>query len=92
MSADTDSGRAGQSGLEDVHNVSIEEKSSTQVLTSELAGRWQTLLAIVALGATSGLLWYMDGGFSLDMLVFSVLTVLLVVYFLLTLRNDLRLE
>ncbi len=92
MSADTDPGRAGQTGLDDVHEVDIEQKSSTQVFVSEVLGRWQTLLAIVALGVTAGLLWYMDGGFSLDMVVFSLLTVLLAAYFGLTLRNDLKLE
>ena len=92
MSGDTQRGRSGQSGLEDVHDVSIEERSGTDVIVAEIAGRWQTVLAIGALAVTSGTLWYMDGGFSLDTVVFAVLTVLLLVYFAITLVNDVKME
>jgi hypothetical protein len=92
MSGDTERGRSGQTGLEDVHDVSIDEQSGADVMIQEIAGRWQTVLAIAALAVTSGTLWYMDGGFSLDMVVFAILTVLLLLYFAITLVNDVKME
>ena len=92
MSGDTQRGRSGQSGLEDVHDVSIDERSGTDVIVEEIRGRWQTVLALAALAVTSGTLWYMDGGFSLDMVVFAILTVLLLLYFAVTLVNDVKME
>lgn len=92
MSGDSETGRAGQAGLETVHDGSTEEKSQAAVVTGEIRNRWQIGLAILTLVVTSGLLWYMDGGFSLDAIIFAVLAALLLVYFAITLVNDVRLE
>jgi len=92
MSGDTQRGRSGQSGLEDVHDVSVDERSGADIMVAEIRGRWQTVLALGALAVTSGTLWYMDGGFSLDMVVFAILTVLLLAYFVITLVNDVKME
>lgn len=92
MSGDTERGRSGQSGLEDVHDVSIDDRSGIDVMVDKILSRWQTVLAIGALAVTSGTLWYMDGGFSLDMVVFAILTVLLLLYFAITLVNDVKME
>lgn len=85
-------GRSGTGSLEDVRDVDIPEKSTPRVIYEQLVWRWKTLGAIVVLLVTTVLLAYMDGGISLDTIIFAVITVLLVAYFVATLRNDVKLE
>lgn len=88
---DSGSGR-GQTGLEDVHATHIEERTWRELLAGELASRWKTIAAIVVLFVTTAALYKVDGGPSIDALVFGVMGLLLAVYFLVTLRSDLKLE
>lgn len=93
MSEDTNSGRTGDAGLSRIRDESIvEPRSSMEVFRDELLGRWQMLLGMGAMLVTTYGLWYMDGAVTKDVIVFAVLSALLTVYFLVTLRNDLKLE
>lgn len=47
---------------------------------------------VVALALTTYALWTVDDNVSTDVIVFGVLTVITVVYLLVTLRSDLRIE
>jgi hypothetical protein len=88
---DMGSGR-GQTGLEDVHATHVEERTWQELLVGELASRWKTIAAIIVLFVTAGALYWVDGGPSIDAIVFGAMGLLLAVYFLVTLRSDLKLE
>lgn len=92
MSGDGESSR-GQTGLEDIHDESlIPEKTRAEIVLDKLHERWRFIGGIVVMLFTSGALYYVDGRFSLDALVFAVMALLMLVYFLVTLWSDLRLE
>lgn len=91
MSDETTRGRD-STGLADVRDRSVAERSTTQILLEKLQDRWQIIAAVVVLFLTSYGLAYVDNGFSKDALVFSAIAVLLAVYVVLTLRSDLKLE
>ncbi|WP_221621730.1 hypothetical protein [Halocatena pleomorpha] len=54
--------------------------------------RWRTAGAIAVLAVTSVLLFRVDGGRSIDTQVFAGITLLLLLYFLVTLRSDVGTE
>lgn len=86
-------GRSGQTGLGEIRDEGlVERKSSARVFVETVLRRWQMLLAIATMAVTSYALVWVDYGFSTDVLVFAGITVLLVLYFVVTLIGDLRLE
>lgn len=92
MSGDGESSR-GQTGLEDIHDDSlIPEQTSTEIVLDQLHARWRFIAGIVVMLITSGTLYYVDGRLSMDALVFAVMALLMLVYFVITLWSDLRLE
>lgn len=92
MTEDTTRRRSDSGGLADIHEASYEEKSTGRVIVEQITARWQTVLALVTLAATTYGLYVLDGGLSKDALIFGVLAVCLAVYFALTLRTDVKLE
>lgn len=68
------------------------EKSTPSIIVEKVRERWQIAGAIIVLGITSGLLFLVDGRISTDVLIFSLLTGLLLAYFVLTLRSDIAME
>jgi len=92
MSANDSPGRSGQTGLEDVHKTHIEKRSRRELLVGELLTRWKLLGSIVVLLITTYALYTVDGAVSKDVMVFAAMAVLLAVYFVVTLRSDLKLE
>lgn len=86
-------GRSGQTGLGEIRDEGlVKRKSSARVFVETVLRRWQMLLAIAAMAVTTYLLIWVDLGFSTDVLVFAGITVLMILYFVVTLIGDLRLE
>lgn len=93
MSGDTPHRNSEEAGLEDIHEASdAVEQSATSVTVEKVRERWRTAGAIVVLAVTSVLLFRVDGRLSLDTQVFAGITLLLLLYFLVTLRSDVSME
>ncbi|UPM44260.1 hypothetical protein [Halocatena salina] len=93
MSGDTPQRTSEGAGLEDIHEASDSVEQSTMSVTiGNVRERWRTAGAIVVLAATSVLLFRVDGGLSIDTQVFAGITLLLLLYFLVTLRSDVGME
>lgn len=92
MSGEGDTHGRGTGSLEAVRDVDVPEKSTPRLVFEQILTRWKIVGAIVVLAVTSLLLQYMDGGISIDVFIFRTLTILLAVYFVVTLYNDVKLE
>lgn len=62
------------------------------VTLEKLQERWRTAGSIFVLAVTSVLLYRIDGYLSIDSQVFAGITILMLIYFLVTLRSDVRME
>ncbi|WP_121744370.1 hypothetical protein [Natronorubrum halophilum] len=79
--------------LKDIRTASdAVEKPPMSVALEKIQERWQTAGSIVVLAVTSVLLYRVDGYLSIDAQVFGGITILLLIYFLVTLRSDVRME
>lgn len=67
-------------------------ESKSRLLLRQLGRRWKMLGSIVVTAITTAAIYRVDSGITKDVTVFAVLTVGLLVYTLLTLRTDLKLE
>ncbi|MFC6719287.1 hypothetical protein ACFQGT_03225 [Natrialbaceae archaeon GCM10025810] len=93
MSNDTTRRRSESAGLENIREASDAVEKSTAAVTAEkVRERWRTVGAIVVLAITSVLLVRVDGYLSIDAQVFAGISALLLAYFLVTLRTDVRME
>lgn len=93
MSGDTTQGTSEGGGLEDIRETpEAVEKSAIAVTVGKVRERWRTAGSIVVLTITSVLLYRVDGYLSFDSQVFAGITVLLLLYFLATLRSDVSME
>lgn len=93
MSGDTTARGSGDAGLERIREASdAVDQSTAGVIASKLRERWRTAGVIVVLAVTTGLLYSVDGYLSIDTQVFGGITILLALYFLVTLRTDVRME
>ncbi|PCR92156.1 hypothetical protein [Natrinema ejinorense] len=93
MSSDTTSRGSEGGGLENIREASdAVEKSPIAVTVEKVRERWRTASAILVLAVTSVLLFRVDGYLSIDTQVFAGITLLLLIYFLATLRTDVSME
>jgi hypothetical protein len=93
MSGDTTRQRSEGGGLENIREASdAVEKSTLSVTVEKVQERWRTVGAILVLAVTSVLLYRVDGYLSVDSQVFAGISILLLVYFLVTLRTDINME
>ncbi|WP_226005128.1 hypothetical protein [Natrinema salinisoli] len=93
MSGDTMRQRSEGGGLENIREASDAVEQSTLSITVEkIYERWRTGGAILVLAVTSVLLYRVDGHLSIDSQVFAGITLLLLIYFLATLRTDISME
>ncbi|MDF9747515.1 hypothetical protein [Natrinema salsiterrestre] len=93
MSGDTTRQRSEGGGLENIREASDAVEQSTLSITVEkIYERWRTGGAILVLAITSVLLYRVDGYLSVDSQVFAGITLLLLIYFLATLRTDISME
>ncbi|WP_222920232.1 hypothetical protein [Natrinema sp. SYSU A 869] len=93
MSGDTTRRGSESAGLENIREASdTVEKSGAAVTIEKVRERWRTAGAIVVLAVTSVLLYRVDGYLSIDSQVFAGITLFLLLYFLATLRTDVRME
>lgn len=93
MSGDTTRQRSEGGGLENIREASDAVEQSTLSITVEkIYERWRTGGAILVLAVTSVLLYRVDGYLSIDSQVFAGITLLLLIYFLATLRTDISME
>lgn len=93
MSGDTTRGTGDEPSLERIREASdAVEKSTMAVVAEKVYERWQTAGAVVVLALTTVALYYIDGGLSLDAQIFGGITVVLLLYFLQTLRTDVSME
>lgn len=93
MSGDTTGQNSEGAGLENIREASeAVEKSPTMIAIEKTYERWRTVGAIVVLAITSVLLYRVDGYLSIDSQVFGGVTILLLIYFLATLRTDVKME
>ncbi|SFS87159.1 hypothetical protein [Halostagnicola kamekurae] len=91
MSRESASRKSDSAGLENIREASdAVEKSAPGIVLEKVAERWRTVGAIVMLAVTSVLLYWIDGYLSIDSQVFGGITLLLLGYFLVTLRTDVR--
>ena len=68
------------------------EKSTAQVALEKVWERWRFAGSILVLAITSVLLYRLDGYLSLDSQVFGGIAILMLIYFLATLRSDVKME
>lgn len=93
MSGDTSRRSSESAGLENIREASdAVEKSPIAVIVEKIAERWRTASAIIVLAITSVMLYRVDGYLSIDSQVFGGATILLLLYFLVTLRTDVKME
>ncbi|WP_049941711.1 hypothetical protein [Haloterrigena turkmenica] len=93
MSGDTTRRNSQSGGLENIREASdAVEKSTAAVTVEKVWERWRTAGAIVVLAVTSVLLYRIDGYLSIDSQVFGGITLLMLIYFLATLRSDVSME
>ena len=93
MSGENDGTRSRSVGLGDVTTETTVEPQSLPVqVGKQLRRRWKTFGAIAVTALTTYAIYSVDGEFTKDAWVFGLMTVVLFVYALLTLRSDLKLE
>ncbi|WP_408959733.1 hypothetical protein [Natrinema sp. 74] len=93
MSGDTTRRASEDVSLENIREASdAVEKSTLAITVEKTVERWRTVSSIIVLAATSVMLYRMDGYLSIDSQVFGGITILLLLYFLTTLRTDVSLE
>jgi len=87
---ETRSQRRGLGGIGDGREFTPE--SLPEQLVRQFRRRWKILGAIVVTAITTGAIYRVDGELSKDAIVFAALTVALLLYALITIRSDLKLE
>ncbi|WP_226040151.1 hypothetical protein [Natrinema sp. DC36] len=93
MSGDTTRQASEDASLENIRKASdAVEKSTAQITVEKIVERWRTVGSIVVLAVASVMLYRMDGYLSIDSQVFGGITILLLIYFLATLRTDVSME
>lgn len=93
MSGDTTSRKTDSAGLENIRKASdAVEKSTAGIAVEKVWERRRTGSAIVVLAIASVLLYQLDGYLSIDSQVFGGITILMLLYFLVTLRTDIKME
>lgn len=93
MSGDTTRRTSESAGLENIREASdAVEKSTAEIALEKVWERRRTAGAIVVLAITSVLLYQVDGYLSIDSQVFGGITILMLIYFLVTLRTDIKME
>ncbi|MDS0478636.1 hypothetical protein [Natrinema sp. 1APR25-10V2] len=93
MSGSTTRSASEEGGLENIREASdAVEKSTTEITLEKAVERWRTVGTIAVLVAASVLLVRVDGYLSIDAQVFGGIAILLLIYFLATLRTDVRME
>ena len=93
MSSDTTQRGSEGGGLENIREASDAVEKSTMAVTLEkIVERWRTAGAIVVLAVASVLLYQIDGYLSIDSQVFGGIAILMLIYFLVTLRTDVKME
>lgn len=80
-------------GLENAEaDVDTDVGGSVSALGKHLRRKAKFIGMVVALALTTYVLWTVDDNVSTDVIVFAALTVVMVVYLLITLRSDVRIE
>lgn len=93
MPGDTMRQGSDEPSLERIREASDEvQKSTAAIVLEKVRDRWQTVAGIVVLIVTSFLLYRVDEGLSMDAQIFGIISILLLIYFLLTLRTDVSME
>lgn len=93
MSGENDGTRSRSVGLGDVTTETTVEPQSLPVqVVQQLLRRWKTFGVIVVTALTTYGIYTVDDTLSTDVWVFGLMTVVLLVYAILTLRSDLKLE
>lgn len=93
MSGDTTRRTSESGGLENIREASdAVEKSTPELVVEQVWERRRTAGAILVLAVTSIMLYQVDGYLSVDSQVFGGITILMLVYFLVTLRTDVKME
>lgn len=87
-------GRTGDDrSLEQIREASdAVQKSTLEIVVEKVTERWMFVMAILVVALTSYLLFRIDGEITMDVWIFGLLSLGLVVYFLATLRTDIRME
>ncbi|WP_090618215.1 hypothetical protein [Natrinema salaciae] len=93
MSSDTTRSASEEGSLENIRKASdAVEKSTMEITVEKTIERWRTVGSIVVLAMASVLLVRVDGYLSIDAQVFAGITILLLIYFIATLRTDVSME
>ena len=93
MSGENDGTRSRSVGLGDVTTETTVEPQSLPVqVVQQVLRRWKTFGAVAVSALTTYAIYTVDGTLTTDAWVFGLITVVLFVYVLLTLRSDLKLE
>ncbi len=93
MSGSTTRSASEERSLENIREASdAVEKSTAEITVEKTLERWRTVGTIVVLIVASVLLVRVDGYLSIDAQVFGGIAILLLIYFLATLRTDVRME
>ncbi|ELY64975.1 hypothetical protein [Natrinema versiforme] len=93
MSGDTSRRSSDSAGLENIREASdAVEQSTATIFVEKVRERWRMASAVIVLAVTTVLLFRVDGYLSIDTQVFAGITVVLLLYFLATLRTDIRME
>ena len=87
---ETRSQRQGLGGIGEGREFGPE--SLPEQLARQFRRRWKILGAILVTAITTAAIYRVDGSFSKDAIVFAALTAALLVYTVLTIRSDLKLE
>lgn len=93
MLTDGDESRSRGGGLGEMgEGREVGPQSTTGLLAKQLRRRWKIIGAIVVTAITTAAIHRVDGAVTKDVTVFAILTAALLVYFLVTIRADLKLE
>lgn len=93
MLADGEESRSQSEGLGRIgEGRELRPQSPTGRLRRQLRRRWKILGSTVVTALTTAAVYRVDGFFSKDAIVFALVTAALLVYFLMTIWSDLKLE
>lgn len=93
MNGADDETRSGSTGLgNSAERSTLRPRATPAVVGRLLLRRWKMLGTILVTALTTAALYWVDEALSTDVWIFGILTGALVVYTLLTIRSDLRLE
>lgn len=70
----------------------LRPQSTTEQLRRQFRRRWKIMGSTVVTALTTVAIYRVDGTFSKDAIAFALVTAALFVYFLMTIRSDLKLE